>query len=74
MATPVSKKKYYKSREKTWHRVEKYYPSETLKAELNDYALQTGEYKSGLALRLLRSFFAARKKEGADPIEIILLP
>jgi hypothetical protein len=52
----------YASRKATWQRTEKYYPSEQLKQDLNDYALQTGEYKSELAIRLLKAFFAERKK------------
>jgi hypothetical protein len=43
-------------------RVEKYYPSEHLKKQLNEYSLQTGEYKSELAVRLLKEFFKARKQ------------
>lgn len=41
----------------------RYYPSEALKKKLNNYALQTGEYKSELAVRLAREFFDARRKE-----------
>lgn len=44
----------------------KYYPSEALKKKLNDYALQTGEYKSELAVRLAQEFFEAKRKESFD--------
>jgi len=43
-------------------RREIYYPSEHLKKQLNEYSLQTGEYKSELAVRLLKEFFKARKE------------
>ena len=62
------------SQKKTNQRREYYYPSEHLKKQLNEYSLQTGEYKSELAIRLMKSFFAARKKEGAYPTTITLLP
>ena len=44
----------------------RYYPSEALKKKLNNYALQTGEYKSELAVRLMKEFFDARRKENHD--------
>jgi hypothetical protein len=64
----------YESCQRPRQRGEEYYPSDTLKKWLNDYATQTGVYKSELAVRLLRSFFAARRKEGRDPSVITLLP
>jgi len=64
----------YESCQRPRLRGEEYYPSETLKQWLNDYAVQTGVRKSELVVRLLRSFFAARRKEGRDPSEITLLP
>lgn len=68
------KKRAYKSTHRTRMRGEEYYPPDALKKQLNDYSLQTGVYKSELAVRLLLSFFAARKETGADPKEIVLLP
>lgn len=62
------------SQEATHKRREYYYPSEPLKKQLNDYAMQTGEYKSDLAERLMKSFFAAYKKEGRIPSHINILP
>ena len=61
------------SRKKTWKRAEKYYPDDNLKKELNDYALRTGEYKSELATRLVKSFFAARREKGEYPTVITIL-
>lgn len=72
--TTQPKKKRYASELEPIKRVERYYPSESLKNELNDYSMTTGVYKSELAVKLLRSFFAARRKEGRDPTIIVLLP
>lgn len=47
---------------------EYYYPSEGLKKKLNAYSLQTGEYKSEIAVRLLKEFFEAKKRENGNPI------
>jgi len=74
MVQETKKKKRYKSQQHTVKRAETYYPSDSLKNQLNDYALKTGVYKSELAIRLMKSFFAARNKEGRDPTTIVLLP
>jgi hypothetical protein len=68
------KKRVYMSASRARTRGEEYYPSEVLKKQINEYCMQTGVYKSELAVRLLKSFFAARKKKGADPKRIALLP
>jgi hypothetical protein len=54
--------------EKIKYPCERYYPSEALKKKLNNYALQTGEYKSELAVRLLKEFFEAKRKENANTV------
>lgn len=63
----------YESENTPRKRRENYYPSEALKKELNEYSLNTGMYKSELAVLLLKSFFAARRKEGRDPKVITIV-
>lgn len=66
-STPQQEKRTYESRKRPRFRGEEYYPSQDLKDQLNAYSMQTGVYKSELAVKLLKAFFSARKKEGKDP-------
>lgn len=72
MGQPARKVRY-ESEMQAIKRVERYYPSTQLKQDLNAYMMEDG-CKSELAVRLLRSYFAAKKKEGQEPRIIELLP
>ena len=68
----MARKQRYKSELQTIKRVERYYPPEALKKQLNDYCEHTGTPKSTLAVKLVKAFFAARNKEGSDPKVIVI--
>lgn len=63
-----------KSHREVVKRAQRYYPPQATIKDLKDHKDKTGETKSALAVKLLKSFFAAKKKEGKYPTVITILP